>query len=91
VAAISGDKFENGAVTGAFSYAFNDYLHRPPPQDRIDEDFTIEAVAGVAVGAYAVAEAGFSAVASWWLSEGAAEGGLTAAEQLEINRAAGEF
>lgn len=26
VAAISGDKFENGAVTGAFSYAFNDYL-----------------------------------------------------------------
>ncbi len=27
VARISGDKFENGAITGAFSYAFNDYAH----------------------------------------------------------------
>jgi hypothetical protein len=27
VASLTGDKFENGAVTGAFSYAFNDLLH----------------------------------------------------------------
>lgn len=28
VAEITGGKFANGAVTGAFSYAFNDWLHR---------------------------------------------------------------
>jgi hypothetical protein len=27
VAVLTGDKFENGAITGAFSYAFNDGLH----------------------------------------------------------------
>jgi RHS repeat-associated protein len=28
VALIAGDKFENGAITGAFSYAFNDLVHQ---------------------------------------------------------------
>jgi hypothetical protein len=31
VSAMTGDKFVNGAVLGAFSYAFNDYLHRERP------------------------------------------------------------
>ena len=74
-AVIAGDKFENGAVTGAFSYAFNDWLHRPPPpEDRIDPDYTIENLAGAATGVYALARAGFSLAAGWWMSEGAVEG-----------------
>jgi|ERR1700733_1166952 len=28
VASLSGDKFANGAITGVFSYAFNDYAHQ---------------------------------------------------------------
>jgi hypothetical protein len=34
VASISGGNFANGAVTGAFSYAFNDALHSQTPVER---------------------------------------------------------
>lgn len=72
VAQITGGKFANGAVLGAFSYAFNDAMHPDPyANDRIDPDYTIEgaalAVWGAAVGAY---ELGAELIEGMWAEEG---------------------
>jgi hypothetical protein len=38
VAVLTHGKFENGAVTGAFSYAFDDYLQRQSPNEELPEE-----------------------------------------------------
>jgi hypothetical protein len=90
-AVIARDKFENGAITGAFSYAFNDWLDRPPPpEDRIDPDYTIENLAAAGTGVYGLARAGFSAAAGWWMAEGAeivtAESAANAANGVRLSQ-----
>lgn len=76
VAQISGGKFANGAILGAFSYAYNDAMHPDPyANDRIDPDYTIESVAAAAVGIWGgvvgLYELGAELLEGMWAEEGA--------------------
>lgn len=79
-AAIGGGNFANGAFTGAFSYTFNDYLHQPPRQDAIEQDYSPELTAVAAVGAVYSAIVGIGVAAEAGLDYLFGEGLLSAPE-----------
>jgi RHS repeat-associated protein len=60
-AAVGGGNFVNGAVTGAFSYAFNDAMHRSPAPPNIKDDAIYPTIGPLDVAAAAVG-LGFSAL-----------------------------
>ncbi|MBD5358068.1 MAG: hypothetical protein HDR88_13860 [Bacteroides sp.] len=51
---IGGGKFANGAITGAFSYLFNETLHRTPPQEETSSSELWATAGAIALTASAI-------------------------------------
>ena len=70
ISIMTGDKFANGAILGAFSYSFNDALHPPPPSVQDDAIYPtwspLDFVGGEVVD---VAVAGYEAIAGLFAEE----------------------
>jgi hypothetical protein len=81
-AVLGGGKFENGAITGAFGYLFNNYLHPDQCPPGADGPLCGQLPGGARGGGYPGKAPALAPDAA------AAESG-SAADQLAINRAAG--